>query len=247
MIKILSPKEYNDFIKSKEYKEMLDFSLLENKRIGWNYPLDYSFIIQSLKEFNIVQDAKKIVDIGCGPGAIHGFLEKKYGKKIIGVDINRWEKDYVDLVGDFNDINFRKENNLNKIDLVITSSAIEHNSPRNHLKLLDSIFSSLSPSGIAILTFSISTKKFNSKYSNQINLSSNVIERFYNDQIINISKIKEIKKSYLETSYLSEAYFKRYKTSISKLNYLSIGAIIKPSNYYKNRKKLKPFDFFYLP
>lgn len=247
MIKILSPYDYDNFIKSKEYNKMLKFSLLENKRIGWNYPLDYSFIIESINELDIAKDAKKIVDIGCGPGAIHGYLENKYEKKITGVDLNRWEKDYVDFNGDFNNVDFRRENNLNNIDLVISSSAIEHNSPRNHLKLLNSIFSSLSPNGIAIITFSISTKKFNSKYYNQINLSSNVIEKFYNDQIININSIKEIKKAYLNTSYLSEAYFKRYKSSISKLNYLSIGAIIRPNDFYSKRKKTKYFDFFYVP
>ena len=88
--------------------------------------MDYTWL--AIRCEGILKQGMRVIDIGCGPGAIHGYLESKYNIEIIGIDINKWEKDYVDIVGSFVDEDVRAKNGLgpNSMDLIISTSAFEH-------------------------------------------------------------------------------------------------------------------------
>lgn len=231
MIKYLDPIEFNDFRLSNEFNKMLNFSLLEGKRIGWNYPLDYSFIVLELKKIKNLKN-KKIVDIGCGPGAVHGYLEDLLGVDIIGVDQKHWEKDYVDLIGDFSDEDFRRKNNLNNIDVIISSSAFEHNSPSNHQKLLKACKKAMTSGGVLITTSAANSKNYNSKFrkSFQVNLSPSLVQKIYGEKIQNLTEYNNIRKRYIEDDEISTGYKKRFNKDIKSLNFLALGAVLLKEN-----------------
>ena len=49
----------------------------------------------------IIKKGMFVIDIGSGPGALHGYLENKYSVNILGIDRDKWKEDYVDIEGDF--------------------------------------------------------------------------------------------------------------------------------------------------
>ncbi len=100
MLELLDPKKLDEIAyEGGLLARMREFSLLEGKRIGWHYVMDYTWLAT---RFAVVyKPGMRVVDIGCGPGAVHGFLEAEFGVDILGIDMERWEKDYVDLKGNF--------------------------------------------------------------------------------------------------------------------------------------------------
>ena len=182
MIELLDPINIDTFAYDDGHLNRIrQFSLLPGQRIGWNYCMDYSWIAMKCRNIAIKSDML-IIDIGCGPGAIHGFLEDTYGVEIIGIDLHRWEKDYVDIVGDFTDAELRNKYGFktNSVDIILSASAIEHNSPPGHKRLVEICMNSLRPGGHLLATFAVAP--VTTEIPGQWNLSREHTEEVYQDR-----------------------------------------------------------------
>ena len=229
-LEILDPKSlYTESLK-KELDEMRAFSLLPNKRIGWNYPLDYLFVLREFERYLMKTEKPagelKIIDIGCGPGAVHGYLESKFDVNIIGIDLHRWEKDYVDIVGDFCKKNLRKKFELKDIDIIISSSAFEHNRPASHVKLLKNCVRALNQKqGVLITTSSVTNlRTHHYKLSSQWNMSFDDVKLAYGLYPTNKEQYTKILERWSNTDVLVKGYFDRFK-ELDSFNptFLSLG------------------------
>jgi len=221
MIKILDPKEYNSYI-SEHIDNISNYSLLDNKRIGWNYPLDYCFIAKDFEKLykdGIVNEKTRVLDIGCGPGAIHGFLEAKYNINIVGLDIhNTWVKNYVDYKGDFLDKNLR--NQIGKFDIIISISAFEHQSLKRHKKFIIECHEALNKNGHLLVTAAISDKSHQG--SNQYNPSRKELEKIYEEQFQDFN-YEEVKERWSKNELMMKLLLKRHKST--SIPYMSFGYI----------------------
>lgn len=240
MIEILDPRALDERVFQKNLIENIqEYSLLDNKRIGWNYCYDYSWIVMQLEKMDLQN--KVIVDIGAGPGAVHGYLEDKFKIDIIGIDLNRWENDYVDFVGDYSNPTFRKECGLvdGSVDIIISSSAFEHNRPRNHYKLVQSCLQSLSENGRLITTFAVSptnrVKRF--RNSDQWNLPVDIIRDIYGEEVNNHKEYKDIWNAWHNNNRIRKGFQDRYGFfNDTSPPFLSIGANI-PKSVKKNTRQ----------
>jgi len=181
MLELLDPQIIDPFAYEKGFlKKIRQYSLLPNNRIGWNYCLDYSWLLMRLHNLELNPNMR-IIDIGCGPGAIHGYLEDIFDLNIIGIDLHRWERDYVDIVGDFLDQDLRSQHNLipESIDIIIATSAFEHNLPQIHQQIVEVCLQCLRPGGHLITTFSAARQT--TQTPGQWNLSKEDIEQIYRD------------------------------------------------------------------
>lgn len=212
MIELLDPQVIDPIAFNQGVlADIHQYSLLPDKRIGWNYCMDYTWLF--MRCANYLKPDMVIIDIGCGPGAIHGYLEHKYGVNIIGIDLNIWEKDYVDIVGDFSDSQFRKEHGFNEesIDCIISTSAFEHNKPKRHHRLVNICMECLKPGGRLITTFAATKNKTRYfKKSQQWNLSAKDIKKIYGENIINFNEYDDIWQRWHNHSSISNDYKKRY-------------------------------------
>ena len=182
MIELLDPIYIDPFAYDEGYLNRIRrFSLLPHQRIGWNYCMDYSWIAMKVRNIQMKSDMR-IIDIGCGPGAIHGFLEDTYGVEIIGIDLHRWERDYVDIVGDFTDTNLRNKYGFtpSSVDIIISTSAFEHNAPLDHKRLVETCMNSLRPGGHVITTFAVAPATIETP--GQWNLSREHTEELYGEK-----------------------------------------------------------------
>ena len=179
-IEILDPQKIDKYAYGEGIlADIRQFSLLPDKRIGWNYCMDYTWL--ALQSQNLFKPGMTIIDIGCGPGAIHGYLENRYGIEIIGIDMRRWGNDYVDLVGDFTNSTFRQQCNLGKksADIILSTSAFEHNTIEDHKLLVETCYDTLKPSGRLIATFSTALTMSYEDSAHQWNLTKEQLESIY--------------------------------------------------------------------
>jgi cyclopropane fatty-acyl-phospholipid synthase-like methyltransferase len=220
MLKILDTQEYHTLIE-QDLPAIRKFSLLENERIGWNYPLDYTFTAECFEKINQIKPITadtKILDVGCGPGAIHGYLENKYGVDIVGLDIHKWSQDYVDYTGDF--LNPKIQEKLGKFDIIFSVSAFEHQPIESHEKCIKQCFKSLNKGGFVITTGSVAKKRNNDK--TQFNLSQNDLERIYQDKFESFEYDK-ILDNWENYSLITESFQERYGVKKVKFTFLVFG------------------------
>ena len=225
MIELLSTKKILVGDWESRLSKIKEFSLLENNRIGWNYPLDYLFVDNHFD--NRVIKNNLILDIGCGPGAIHGYLEEKYNISIIGIDQKRWNQDYVDIVGNFNDKSLHLKNSWlpNTFDIIFSASSLEHQSPFQHYKSFRNALNLLRPGGLFISTISASNgRTFRMKNPNQYNLSKITLEKIYKSKFGEF-ELNKISKQYSQIDQITSAYEKRFNTKTPDIfPYVSVGA-----------------------
>ena len=168
----------------------------------------------------------RIIDIGCGPGAIHGYLEDTYGVEIVGIDIHRWEKDYIDVVGDFTDARLRNEYGFrsNSVDIILSTSAFEHNPPPGHKKLVETCINSLRPGGHLLATFAVAPVTIETP--GQWNLSREHAEELYGEKFYRFD-YQGCRQRWREHREIPASYKERYKTwSCDDPPFLSAGAHI---------------------
>ena len=245
MIEILSPSQLDHYINDGLLDAIREFSLLDEQRIGWNYCFDYTWICQEFDK--VISSANKpvseikVIDIGAGPGAIHGYLEDKYSIEITGIDLHRWDSDYVDCVGDFNDETFRDKFELNNIDIIISASAFEHNKPSLHARLVKNCLENLNDDGFLITTFSISgTRKIQRfKQSYQWNLPSHIIQEMYGEPVLNQDQYQQIWEAWHSNEIIRTEYEKRFGYFNDETPpFLSVGANIGKDNLLMIKKRL---------
>lgn len=215
-VEILDPKNYFDDDLLVELNKVRTYSLLPDQRIGWNYPLDYLFVLTEFEKFLSVHNgprrALKIVDIGCGPGAIHGYLEDIFDVDIIGIDMHRWERDYVTVLGDFCSSKVRNRHDLENLDLIISSSAFEHNRPSGHLKLVAECRKALNPENGRLITTPAVCDGRTHHYSksSQWNLSFSDVRLIYGHKPENSDNYSEIYERWQSSEMLVDGYMKRF-------------------------------------
>lgn len=241
-VEILDPKKYFDDHLLLELEKISTYSLLPDKRIGWNYPLDYLFVLKEFEKFlssqKVPSSNLKIVDIGCGPGAIHGYIENIFGGNIIGIDMHRWEKDYVTIVGDFCSKKVRNQHDINDLDLIISSSAFEHNRPSGHLKLVKECKKALKPDVGQLITTSAVCDSITHHFSksSQWNLSFSDVSLIYGQKPENSNEYSRIYQRWESSEILVDGYMKRFPDQASfASSYLSLGYSGKASELHPKR------------
>jgi cyclopropane fatty-acyl-phospholipid synthase-like methyltransferase len=190
---------------------MTPYSLLPDHRIGWHYVMDYTWLAVRFGE--IYRPGMRVVDIGCGPGAVHGYLEATYNVEILGIDMERWEKDYVDLQGNFTDSAFRASNGLGvgSVDVILSGSAFEHNPPEDHRKLIQACMATLRPGGALLTTFAAASSETHFfKPTHQWNLMQADIESLYGDRFQDYD-YNGVWKRWREHREMAEGCRKRFK------------------------------------
>jgi ubiquinone/menaquinone biosynthesis C-methylase UbiE len=228
MIELLDPQRINTVAYDQGLlKSIQHYSLLPGKRIGWNYCMDYAWV--SMQCRGILKPGMTVVDIGCGPGAIHGYLEKQHGIDIIGIDMNRWERDYVDIEGNFTRKRVRNRHGIqdSSVDCIISVSAFEHNKPRKHRKLVATCFRTLIPNGRLIVTFAAAKQAYFYKPSHQWNLSNPEIEGIYGEPVVNFHLYNDIWQRWHDHTDIAEGFQQRYGVwEKDSPPFLSVGAHI---------------------
>jgi len=226
-LELLSPKKILSEENLKTLENIRKYSLLENNRIGWNYPLDYLWINKNFKSSFLLNN--KVLDIGCGPGAIHGWLEDIHNIDIIGLDLNRWERDYVDIVGDFNKKSLHKQYGWenDSFDIIFSVSSLEHQTPWMHYRSVQLSMRLLRQGGMLLSTVAASpnkTVKFPKPY--QYNLSKKALERVYRSKFQEFD-YSSISDEYIESKIICDGYEKRFNQKIPiQMPYLSVGAVL---------------------
>ena len=226
MIELLDPQKIDRIAYEEGVLQKIgNYSLLPEKRIGWNYCMDYTWL--AMRCIGYLKPGMRVVDIGCGPGAIHGYLESEYGVDIIGIDLHRWERDYVDIVGDFCDPQIRKDNNFidESIDCILSTSAFEHNSVRKHRELVNTCLRQLKKNGRLITTLTASPR-WTRRTDDHWDLSRSRIEKIYGEEFKEFD-YQRIWQHWHNHRELRDNYLRRYgKWSWKDPRFISVGADI---------------------
>lgn len=106
------------------------------------------------KVASLISTGKSVLDAGCGSSALSYVLSNK-GCKVTGVDV---KKQYVDFIskrvkGDFYCADLRKMRLGKKFDVVTCLDVIEHFTPQDREKVLETLDRHVKPGGTLILAF----------------------------------------------------------------------------------------------
>lgn len=217
MLTLLDPICHFD---KEKIEKISAFSLKNGGGIGWCYHFDYFFTSTCFAYVHpLLSKNPKILDVGCGPGAIHGYLESKYNVSIIGIDMAYWEKSYIDVKGDIGSEDFRKENGFldNSFDLIISVSALEHTEKKNHKRTINVCKNLLKKGGYLIITSSLSNEK-NNLFDQQWNLSIEEIEEMYEEKLQ--GNFNDVMTRWKNHKYTVERSIERYgKETFPFLNF----------------------------
>lgn len=93
---------------------------------------------------NIIDESSKIIEVGCGTGELSYLINKKYNKKILGIDVSNEaikyaQQNYLNSNLEFKCLNLLTEQVYDFYDLAICSNVLEHF--KNPFVLIDKILS----------------------------------------------------------------------------------------------------------
>ncbi len=179
MLELLSPVK----TAQSPYRKRLDEKGIKG---GWNYALDHAWLFENIDQYiksNPEIPFPTVVDVGCGNGMLHPFLEEELHIGIIGVDRVFGHCPYevrtksMDLCIDFLDDNTYFKNN---VDIIYWCSAIEHNEIQKQKLCVQKSLDALKPGGLFLATFAFSKETHWFEPSQQTNLSARDAEEIYN-------------------------------------------------------------------
>jgi len=117
----------------------------------------YDQVLDCLKDLDLAPEAR-ILDLGCGDGALSGLIRQKLGRSVIGVDANPLAIDLAreafalrELDGQFKcTTGYDTGEPENSFDAVVCSDVIEH--VREPIQMLSEIHRILRPEGHLVIT-----------------------------------------------------------------------------------------------
>ena len=161
---------------------------------GWNYAIDYSWLIKEIKKFG----GTSMLDVGCsgsplGP-AIASYLDAEY----LGVDRVLGQPDF--LEADIPE---------NKYDLIMWSSSLEHNKKEKMKALYSKSMRLLKKNGLFIATIAASKKTEWFFPAQQTNLSTSDICSMFGEVAV-LGDYDKTLKEYRDNAELSKKYIDRF-------------------------------------
>lgn len=117
----------------------------------------YDLVVDCLKDLALAPEAR-ILDVGCGDGALSGLIRQKLGRSVTGVDVSSLAIDLArkvfaqrGLEGQFKCISgYATGEPENSYDAVVCSDVIEH--VQEPLRMLSEILRILIPGGYLVIT-----------------------------------------------------------------------------------------------
>ena len=199
-LELLVPKDILVSRNRKIFEEILRFHKSYRKGdIGWNYHLDNPWIIQNID----FKPDMRILDFGCGHGAIHVYIEEKYGCNVVGID--RKLSPIVDHVVDGATLPFPDD----YFDVVYAASSLEHNDPEAMREGYAEIMRVLRPGGKFIATVAASKTDHYFAPSFQWNLTEETLCGIF-EVGCQGSDFDHIRNAYRNDQELRRKYSKRY-------------------------------------
>jgi hypothetical protein len=160
---------------------------------GWNYGLDYPWIISKVKA------ASYILDVGCYVkpySPIADYLVKTLGADCTGIDRKFG-------------IEFMNYKPTRQPDVILWASSIEHNKPDEMRKLYLRSMEMLKPGGMFIATIAISKDTTWFSPSVQTNLNIEDAKALFDEPDI-IGDFEDVRQAYRSDKELVWRYTKRY-------------------------------------
>lgn len=209
MIELISPRK---IAKSPYRKRLAD----ANIRGGWNYALDHAWLFEKIDMYlkERPNDTPIVIDVGCGNGMLHTFLEEELHLGIIGIDRIFGHCPYnerdrrMDLC-----IDFSKENKFfkNSADIVYWCSAIEHNKVPEMQECLKASLDALKPGGLFLATFNYAKATSWFEPSEAMNLCLKDAEDIFEEKFIGETDVDNMVEEYKENYFdIYDRYKKRY-------------------------------------
>lgn len=209
MIELISPRK----VAQSPYRKRLAEAGVKG---GWNYALDHAWLYEKIDGYIKERpEARPIVlDVGCGNGMLHTFLEEELHLGIIGIDrifgkcpFNERDR-RMDIC-----IDFAKENTIfkNNADIIYWCSSIEHNTVPEIKECVRVSMEALKPGGMFLATFAHSPVTAYYPPSEQTNLSQEDAEAVFDEKWVGDVDFEAMLPEYQENHFdLLERHKKRY-------------------------------------
>lgn len=211
MLELLSPRKIQESL----YRRRLAEAGIKG---GWNYALDHAWLFEKIDGYVNAHSQEKLIilDVGCGNGMLHTFLEETLHLGIIGVDriygkcpFNERDR-RMDLC-----IDFAEENTFfkNSVDIIYWCSSIEHNTVEVQKVCVQKSLEALKPGGLFLATFGYSKNTRYFKPSEQTNLDAKDAREVFGVPWIGTIDFDRVVQEYKEDILdLDTRHYKRYGT-----------------------------------
>ncbi len=214
--------------------------LEESKIMGPSaYKLDWAWIFEKMDKWMKAHNKNHcvILDVGCGNGMFHPFLERYFGQGIIGIDrtdSTLTKKEILKLGHQLIPstdycMNFINEGgnvfNENMVDIIYWLSSIEHNSIDEIRKAIDTSLKALKPGGLFLATWAFGYETHWSEAACQTVLSMEDAENVFGGEWIDNPDFSQAVDQYrTDIMGLDTWHFKRFGSN--KYDYVHAGCMI---------------------
>ena len=208
MLELINP----EIIAKKKWRKKLEDAGVKG---GWNYALDHAWLYEKIDTYITERPniTPIVLDVGCGNGMLHTFLEEDLHLGIIGIDrifghcpFNERDK-RMDLCIDFLENKIFNES----VDIIYWCSSIEHNTSQKMKACIDKSFQALKPGGLFLATFAISPLTQWFEEAQQTNLCIKDAEEIFKDKFEGIADFEIVVKEYLKNPFgIMDRHIKRF-------------------------------------